>query len=84
MITCVLVLAILHLLSDFYAIYFINLKKQEVFVNAKAYYEVCMGMIYLNVIINIPVFCFVGWLFSYHIWLFMVGKSTYQHILDKR
>lgn len=33
---------------------------------------------------SVPVLLFLGYLTSYHIWLKIVNKSTYQHILELR
>lgn len=44
------------------------------------------SFIYLGcfMVLTLPVFLFLGQLMSYHIWLKIVNKSTYEHILEIR
>lgn len=39
---------------------------------------------YVMVLINGAAAVLIGYLLSYHIWLCIVGKTTYQHILEQR
>lgn len=41
-------------------------------------------MLIFGTIYTFPVMMFLGYLTSYHIWLKVVGKSTYEHILEIR
>ena len=38
----------------------------------------------IMIILNAIAAAFIGYLLLYHIWLFKVGKTTYQHILEIR
>ena len=35
-------------------------------------------------ILNLIVGLFVGYLIAFHVWLYKVGKSTYQYIVEQR
>lgn len=48
--------------------------------NLEALKGICWGSLGLNLLI----IAFVGYLLCYHIWLWRMGKSTYQHIVEKR
>lgn len=38
----------------------------------------------IGMFISVPILMFLSYLTGYHIWLRIVGKSTYEHILEIR
>ena len=37
-----------------------------------------------QLVLNTPIFGFLTWLVFYHAYLVCIGKSTYQHIVERR
>ena len=42
------------------------------------------GVLLFSGVLNTLITIFIGYLIVYHIWLWKVGKSTYQHIVEQR